>query len=719
MRSFWVYDWEVYKNFACVTFIHTTTPQAIIDAYVKVDIKYLEVSNKLKTEDDVELYAMYSKLKEAKKILLKEMISKQFSIYYDPKTGGGYSQLGELLMFFRNHKVLIGYNSINYDSKITDFIVTQGHKYDAVTGRNLNNIHILQELKKVSDTVVSMNKETMFQFKFDWLPKYYKRTYEDYDIQKILYLDKTFVGLKSVAINLRWHRIQELPIHFDNIIGEDQIYTILDYNVNDVLITHKLVMSQDEEITLREQISEQYDLNVLNDSRSSIGKALMTKYYSDETGLDYKDFKDLRTIRGKIKLSSVISDKIVFKTKKFNDLLESLKDKVVSAGDDFGVQFECNGTYYSLGKGGIHSIDDSRIFDGDKDKCIYRDADVVSYYPSIIELFKVSPKHIIKTAFIKLVSFFKNDRVAAKKEGRKLAAEALKIVINRIYGALSDIMDYLFDSKATYTVTLNGQLSLLMLIEELEENDIHVISANTDGIVSKIQYDQEELYNTICKEWEQTTEFELEYTDYERYARSNVNNYVAIKKGFSKTDKTPEDVAKYVKGKGSYIYETPFNKGFVHPIVSKALFDYLVFNKDYKDTIKEHVNNSPFNIYDYCLSQKVDKKFDVYHTYVDSNGIIQKDALQQYNRFYITTRGGGSITKEDVHNGKARVTNLMAGKKCAVFNDYVWQADYAIDFSFYIRKVEDYLYYRKKKSKGDHKLEGILVRSINLFDQQC
>ena len=46
MRHFWVYDWEIYPNFACVTFIHTSTPKNIVDAYIKVDIKFLEYVNK-------------------------------------------------------------------------------------------------------------------------------------------------------------------------------------------------------------------------------------------------------------------------------------------------------------------------------------------------------------------------------------------------------------------------------------------------------------------------------------------------------------------------------------------------------------------------------------------------------------------------------------------------------------------------------------------------
>ena len=80
--------------------------------------------------------------------------------------------------------------------------------------------------------------------------------------KKILYLDKSFVGLKSVAINLKWHRIQELPLPPDTIIEYNQLFDVYDYNINDVLITYKLLWNQEEEVKLRQEISERYDINV-------------------------------------------------------------------------------------------------------------------------------------------------------------------------------------------------------------------------------------------------------------------------------------------------------------------------------------------------------------------------------------------------------------------------------------------------------------------------
>lgn len=730
MREFWCYDWEVYSNFACVTFIYSTTPKHLIDAYVEVDIRYLKVKSLISESDDFSLYEDLDKLKKAKASILTMMNAKTFFIYDDVRNNGrdSFCQLGELLMFFTNHKVLMGYNSFNYDSYITDYVMIHGNKYNPVTGKSSDNIHITTVLKQVSDEVISVSKSGMYYHNYSWKPKYYKRLFEDYDIQKILYLDSTFTGLKSVAINLKWHRIQELPIHHTYTLDTSNIYDMYDYNVNDVLITFKLAWNQEEEVTLREEISKRYEVNVLNESRSSIGKRLMSKYYEESSGISYRDFKDTRTHRGKMKLDSIISNRIKFETPLCKDFLKSLLTSIITPDTNFERQIKINNTLYTIAKGGIHSIDDSHIYN-DTDGYIYRDADVTSYYPSIIEIFKISPKHLIKDIFLYLISYFKNDRVRAKKAGFKLEAEALKIVINRIYGALRDINDYLFDPKATYQTTFNGQLSLLMLIEKLELNGISVISANTDGIVARFKPSEEELYVRICKEWEQETGFELEYTDYERYIRNNVNEYVAIKKGFKEKynllhkisetyDADLKDLEdKYIKAKGDFITETPFNKGFVHPVVSLALRQYVVYDIPYDVTIKEHWKKHRFNIYDYCMSQKVDKKFTVTFSKVIKGEIVMKE-LQQYNRFYVVATGGGSITKKDMQVVNSSTTSLLAGKRVEIFNDFIEKEDYNIDFKFYISQVEKYLYFRKKNTRGNHKLEGFIARSNNLFENE-
>lgn len=57
-------------------------------------------------------------------------------------------------------------------------------------------------------------------------------------------------------------------------------------------------------------------------------------------------------------------------------------------------------------------------------------------YPSFIVEYGVSPHHLSSKVFLGIVEWLRTTRLDAKHNGRKLEADALKIVINRIYGAL-------------------------------------------------------------------------------------------------------------------------------------------------------------------------------------------------------------------------------------------------------------------------------------------
>jgi hypothetical protein len=121
-------------------------------------------------------------------------------------------------------------------------------------------------------------------------------------------------------------------------------------------------------------------------------------------------------------------------------------------------------------------------------------------------------------------------------------------------------------------VTLTGQLSLLMLIEQLENNGISVVSANTDGFVSLVDKDMYKQYDRICFDWELDTEFELEETQYKALYSRDVNNYLAI------TDYGS-------KGKGIFTVNE-LSKNPVNQVCIEAVEKFLVDNIPVSKTIK-------------------------------------------------------------------------------------------------------------------------------------
>ena len=153
----------------------------------------------------------------------------------------------------------------------------------------------------------------------------------------------------------------------------------MDYNVNDDLITLTLKRTVKDEIDLRDDITSEFGIDVRNMSRSSIGKAITTKLYSDFTGLEKKDFYDLRTNRRVIYLEDVVSDIIKFKTPTLHNLLATiLKSKIIVGSKDkkdkFAYTFKFGDNQYTMALGGLHSKDTPGILVADD--YILRDADV-------------------------------------------------------------------------------------------------------------------------------------------------------------------------------------------------------------------------------------------------------------------------------------------------------------------------------------------------------
>lgn len=103
----------------------------------------------------------------------------------------------------------------------------------------------------------------------------------------------------------------------------------------------------------------------------------------------------------------------------------------------------------------------------------------------------------------------------------------LKIVINSVYGKLGFEAGNLYDRLAVLKTTINGQLMMLMLVEELEINNIHVLSANTDGIVIKLYKRDIDIYNRIKDTWENITKLKFDTDYYNCLISRDVNNYLS------------------------------------------------------------------------------------------------------------------------------------------------------------------------------------------------
>jgi DNA polymerase elongation subunit (family B) len=345
-----------------------------------------------------------------------------------------------------------------------------------------------------------------------------------------------------------------------------------------------------------------------------------------------------------------------------------------------------DGVKYVVGVGGLHSEDKGDLFES-TDKVNYIDCDIGSFYPNMIVKNNICPAHL-GDAFIRKYKETMEERVAAKKKAKdkslpqedrdkyKTMADTLKIVINSSFGKMGYEHHWLYDPLAMLKVTINGQLYLLMLIEQLVLNHFKVISANTDGVITEVPVNREEEYKRICSNFEEATKFELEYTYYKKYARSSVNDYIGItREGEVKTkgDFNVPDVKN--------IHNDTFmlRRGFDRPIIAIALNEFFKNDTPIRDTILNHDD-----IYDYCTAKKTDKKFkNEFHHVVDGKACINN--LQQSVRYYVSTNGG-SLYKKDKETGK--MISYCVDKRVTIFNDYVESDDYKIDYNYYIHETQ-------------------------------
>ena len=275
--------------------------------------------------------------------------------------------------------------------------------------------------------------------------------------------------------------------------------------------------------------------------------------------------------------------------------------------------------------------------------------------------YEVVPAHLNRKVFAKMVDYFKQTRVKCKhtddKDGfvvpgvhNKLAAEALKIVINAIYGKYGYENFWLYDRLAQMRVTINGQLMTMTLCESLELAGIHVVSANTDGIVIKLPYDKVDVYNQICKEWNETNKMSADDEHYKILVSLNVNNYFDIQSNDKIEYKGALDPKQYIKD---------LKKGYDMPVVATAVFEYFAHGTSVMETLRNHKD-----ILDFCKTQNVGRQFEVVYD-VCEKGVITHIHSQRHVRFYVSTKGV-IIQKENKTTG-AR-SNLAGGNTVCILN---------------------------------------------------
>lgn len=232
---------------------------------------------------------------------------------------------------------------------------------------------------------------------------------------------------------------------------------------------------------------------------------------------------------------------------------------------------------------------------------------------------------------------------------------------------------WLYDRLAQLKVTINGQLMIIMLCEQLELAGIHVISANTDGIIVKLPKDKQEEFKEITNKWCEETKLGADSEHYKILVSRDINNYL---------DKQIDGKLEYKGALDPKQYIKDLKKGYDMPIVAIAVSNYFLNNIPVMETLRNHKD-----ILDFCKTQNVGKQFEVVYDTVQDGKIVSIYS-QRHVRFYVSNKG---IIIQKEHKITHKRSRLASGLPVKVLN--------TLDDSPIEERDIDYKYYYNEAYK--------------------
>ena len=597
----------------------------------------------------------------------------------------------------------VGYNNLRFDVQVVEWIF-----------RNYRNWHDLSTLE-ICGKIAQKAQDVIHDANYDVFPEYREHdlTLKQIDLFRIHHYDNKNrrVSLKRLEFEMDLENIEEMPIHHSKEnLTKDEVFMSLQYCFNDVDATYefyKITIGETEhplykgnnQIQLRKDIEEEFDIPCINYSDSKIGDEIIKKYYCEEKGISIQELPKKGYFRKTILVKNCIADYVKFETEQLQSFLNNIKKLKLSLKDDFKEHIHFYNNVYSFMKGGLHTENRPEIFESD-DKYEIIDWDVASYYPAIIINNGKYPAHLGKE-FLRGYKQMFEKRLELKplaKKDKKIngIVGALKLSVNSVYGKSSDMLSWIYDRQLTMFTTITGELSLMMLIEKYELNGIHVISANTDGVTIKVRKDLIPKMYEINEWWSELTQYVLEKIDYKKIIFSTVNDYIAIM-----SDGT-------VKKKGDFLTDFELHKNKSARIIPIALEQYFVNNIPVRETIIKHNN-----LYDFCIRKNASRDF--HYESVDSFNKITKH--NKLIRYYVSNIGEKvyKVKNKNSESKAAKRSQVEAGEwKCFVCNYLEKNSKLDnVNFSYYIDKAESMIV--KILTNGKSKKNVVIPNQISLF----
>ena len=413
--------------------------------------------------------------------------------------------------------------------KLKNLLKTKTHTFVTFNGNNY-------DIPVLSAALANKPVRTLYKMTVDIIEREQKpwNVMRKYGVEKLrmnhidLFWTTPLKGsLKIYGGRLHTKKLQSLPIEPGSYIREEDIWKLIEYCLNDCVVTREIYDQLDGEVKLRGVIGDEIGMDLRSASDAQVGERVLMHYCGFER-------KKITGYRGK-PLSYQVPKCIQFETPSVcgdfsriaSATYEVLPSGALKRPDELKEDVVIGDMSYRVGVGGLHSTEKKLVVHSDQD--VRLEAwDVTSYYPNIILNERFAPKDR-ERVFLKQYGILVGRRVAAKRKGDRVQMDSLRIAINGCFGKFGSIYSPLFDPQLLLQVTVTGQLQLLMMIEMLESiDDVSVVSANTDGLIVRYETGQEKFVRDARLRWEKQTNHNMEVDPVRSLFARDVNNYVLV-----------------------------------------------------------------------------------------------------------------------------------------------------------------------------------------------
>ena len=336
-------------------------------------------------------------------------------------------------------------------------------------------------------------------------------------------------SLKVLEFNMRADNISDLPFPIGSTLTLDQLPVLRKYNRHDVLQTIQFYHHSTESIRFREELTARYQRDFMNHNDTKIGKDYFVMEL-EAAGVQCYDYgpqgrQPRQTRRPSIALRDAILPWVQFQEPEFQRVLEWLREQTITEtkGVFKDITATVRGFTFVFGLGGIHGSVENEILESDEDSVIV-DLDVTSYYPTLAIANGFYPQHLGQS-FVDIYSHLFEQRKSYPKGSPENAM--LKLALNGVYGDSNNVFSVFYDPLFTMRITLNGQLLLCLLAEQVMKiENLRVISCNTDGICLYLHRSDYPKLKEVCNWWSSMTKLSLEEARFSKLCIKDVNNFI-------------------------------------------------------------------------------------------------------------------------------------------------------------------------------------------------